>query len=184
MFAALPGVDGTTRGLGLSLTEDSATGQTEYRFEGALYFTDYVTAWQGLWPDHEAPPFQLDYIPPGVTETVVGRWTNPDLLEYVWTPESSTGPIALQAISVVQPETEQQVDEATRQANIEYILERYQNAIPQGQIVQDPSAIQQTLSAIFGPGTANNMTNWTTYACGDYQTRVLSVLELDPNLRQ
>jgi hypothetical protein len=31
--------------------------------------------------------------------------------------------------------------------------------------------------AIFGAGTANNMTNWETFACGDYQTRVLDWLD-------
>lgn len=177
MFASILGVDGTTRGMELTLEEDTATGQTEYKFEGTLYFTEYVATWQGLRPDHEPPPFRLDYLPPGLTETTVGRWTNADLLEYIWTPDSPTGPISLQAISVVQPETELQVDEAALEANIEYVLERFNNAIPQGQIVQDPSAIQQVLSGIFGTGIANNMTNWTTYACGDYQTRVLSVLD-------
>lgn len=187
VFTMIPGMEGNPRGMSLEILEDSATGQTEYTMEGRLKFDDFDSIWGGLWRDREPPPFFFEYLPPGVTSTVLGEWTDPELLVYLRPPGGSES-ASFRVVSVYQPEVEMEVDEATRAENEAYILDQFFDEIPDGQIIEDPSYLQSALSAVFGAGTANNMTNWTEYACGDYQTRVIAMLDAirthpDPEVR-
>jgi hypothetical protein len=91
--------------------------------------------------------------------------------------------IPLRAVSVLQPELEVEIDPELTAELIKELQEKFINEIPSGQVVTNPSLIQSALSALFSPGSANNLTGGS-FACGDYQTRVirwLDAIRTDPD---
>lgn len=184
---AIPPLTRSDSSLQLQLFEDQGTGFLQFRFNGRLDVTRYATFWEsysGAMP----PPLRFIYSPPGTVDTVAGSWTNTAQLELVWNAEGAGGPFPLQAVTVLAPELTQEVSDETATANLDALATDFLNEIPAGQVTTDPTLKQRALGVFFAPGTVNNMTNWTTFACGDYQTRVLRWLESirthpDPQVR-
>lgn len=189
LAAAIPPLDGSDSEFNLDLQEDPDTGLLRFTFRGRVDLSSYVDYWQRINPQLETPPFRFDYIPAGTLDSVSGDWTDNILLEVFWTPESARTSVPVRAISVIEPLLEQEVDPATADANLDTIRSRFLDEIPTGQVQQDPSVLQRILMGVgASPGLANNMTNWTTWSCGDYQTRVLAWLDSirtssDPEVR-
>jgi hypothetical protein len=183
-FAALLGsIPGLAGDLTLTLTEDEVTRQRAFDLRGRLDFSRWPESWQDPTAEDRAAPFFLDYIPAGTVETVSGGWTTPAPLTLVYAGEGPAS-IPLRAVSVLQPELEVVMDPESTAALIDELSEGFVREIPVGQVQMNPSLIQSVLGVVFAPGTVNNMTNWTTFACGDYQTRViqwLDAMRVDPD---
>lgn len=165
------------------------TGIQQFDFRGRIDLSGYAAYWQSMHPDLEPPPFRFSYLPPGTLDSTSGNWTDDILLELRWTPGQPPSNYPLRAISVIEPLLEQDVFSDQVDANLDTIKDRFLDEIPQGQILQNPTIKQRILMGVFSPGLASNMTNWTTWSCGDYQTRVLGWLDGirtsdDPQVRQ
>ncbi|MCX6071747.1 MAG: hypothetical protein NTU91_12975 [Chloroflexi bacterium] len=183
LVRSVPGLSGPNTDLTLDLTEDEATRQRTFDLHGRLDFSAYSNFWTGATADESFPPFVFDYLPAGMTETVSGDWTDPKGLMLTWLDQDPTN-IPLRAVSVLQPELEVEIDPELTTGLIKELQEKFVDEIPVGQVMTNPSLIQSALSAVFSPGSANNLTNGSDYACGDYQTRVirwLDAIRTDPD---
>lgn len=176
ILESIPGISGSPSDLTLSMVEDEATLQRSFDLRGRLDFALWQDYWGTTLPDGGTPPFVLTYLPAGTTETVSGGWTSQAPLTLT---RSADGTLAvpLRAVSVLQPELEVEIDPDLTAGLLEELGERFLDEIPVGQVNRNPSLIQSALGVVFAPGTVNNMTNWTTFACGDYQTRVIKWLD-------
>ena len=174
---AIPPLAGSDSSFGLTIVEDSATRILRFDFNSRLDMSKYPAYWQALDPEADPPPFRFTYSPPGNRETVSGSWTDSIALNVVWKSDSPSTRLPLRAVSILEPLLEEEISPSQVEANLETIMSRFGDEIPVGQILTNPTRKQSILTAIFGPGTANNMTNWQTFACGDYQTRVLDWLD-------
>lgn len=187
ILASVPGLAGSGSDLTLSLTEDEAAVQRTFDFRGRLDFSAWAAAWPPPTPEQGITPFILEYLPAGTLETVSGGWTTPGPLTLTYTGEGAAS-VPLRAVSVLQPELEVPIDADLTEELLDDLSASFVQEIPVGQVRQDPSLIQSALGVVFAPGTVNNMTNWTTFACGDYQTRVIQWLDSirthpDPQVR-
>lgn len=158
-----------------------------YDLRGRLDFSAWAEAWPSAFADQAPTPFLLEYLPAGTVETVSGGWTTTGPLVLACTGEGVAS-VPLRAVSVLQPELEVEIDPDLTAELIENLGRSFVQTIPTGQVQTDPSLIQRALGVVFSPGTANNMTTWTTFACGDYQTRVIQWLDSirtnpDPEVR-
>lgn len=189
LAGAIPPLDGSETEFNLDFQEDPDTGLLRFDFRGRVDLSNYLNYWQQLNPRLQPPPFRFDYSPAGTVDSVSGDWSDNILLEVRWTPESARSSIPVRAISIIEPLLEQEVDSDTIAENLDTIKSRFMDEIPHGQITQDPTIKQRILmGTFFSPGLASNMTNWTTWSCGDYQTRVLAWLDAvrthsDPDVR-
>lgn len=176
VLASIPGLAGSGSELTLSLTADEATQMRTYDFRGRLDFSAWAAAWPTPFADQAPTPFILEYLPAGTVETVSGGWTTSGPLVLAYTGEGAAG-VPLRAVSVLQPELEVEIDPDLTAELIDDLSAAFIETIPTGQVRTDPTLIQSALGVVFAPGTVNNMTNWTTFACGDYQTRVIQWLD-------
>lgn len=176
VLASIPGLAGSSSELTLTQTEDEATSQRTFDLRGRLDFSGWASAWPHPLPDGGTTPFIFDYLPAGTIETVSGGWTATGPLTLVYTGEGAAG-IPLRAVSVLQPELEVPIDPDLTEVLLEDLSASFVQEIPVGQVRTNPTLIQNALGVVFAPGTVNNMTNWTTFACGDYQTRVIQWLD-------
>jgi hypothetical protein len=172
----------------LSVQEDSATGLLRFDFRGRVDLGSYAAYWQTINSQLEPPPFRFDYSPPGTLDSTSGNWTDNITLELRWAPGPGPASFPLRAISVIEPLLEEEVEQGAAARNLETIKSRFLDEIPVGQITTDPSFIQRTLMNVFSPGLSSNMTNWTKFSCGDFQTRTLAWLDSirthpDPEMR-
>jgi len=119
---------------------------------------------------------QISAPPPALQPRDNRASTTPGPLTLVYAGEGPAS-IPLRAVGVLQPELAVEVDPESTAALIDELSEEFVQEIPVGQVQTDPSFIQSVLGVVFAPGTVNNMTNWTTFACGDYQTRVIQWLD-------
>jgi hypothetical protein len=177
LAGAIPPLAGSESQFALDIVEDSATGNTQYDFNSRLDMSGYDAYWKALDPESEPPPFKLTYSPPGNLDSTSGAWSDSIALDVVWKSDSSLTRLPLRAISILEPLLQEDVSPSEADANLETIKSRFGSEIPVGQILTNPTRKQRILMAIFGAGTANNMTNWEEFACGDYQTRVLDWLD-------
>ena len=187
VLASVPGLAGSGSELTLTQTEDEATRMRSYDLRGRLDFSVWAAAWPTPFAESSPTPFILEYLPAGVVETVSGGWTTTAPLMLAYTGEGAAS-VPLRAVSVLQPELEVPIDPDLTQELLDDLSASFIQEIPVGQVSTDPSVIQSVLGVVFAPGTVNNMTNWTTFACGDYQTRVIQWLDSirthpDPQVR-
>ena len=176
ILESLPGIGGSPSELTLKMTEDDATLQRSFDLRGRLDFALWPDYWGAMLPDGGTPPFVLTYLPAGTTETVSGGWTAEGPLTLTRAADGELA-IPLRAVSVLQPELEVEIDPDLTAELLGALGEQFLDEIPVGQVNQNPSLIQSALGVVFAPGKVNNMTNWTTFACGDYQTRVIKWLD-------
>ncbi len=130
--------------------------------------------------------FRLDLNLPGEIDDVNGEWTDPQELSVDWQADGGAEAIPLRAVTVYHPGSAAP-DNDTFIANQQQLLDRFTVELGNGQIVSDPSPIQNYLTAIFGPGRTNNMTNGKFNACGWWQGEVLKWLDsirLNPDPKQ
>jgi hypothetical protein len=120
--------------------------------------------------------FVLDLDIPGQLEESPGEWTDRTELKAEWDAESPLTALNLRAYTILHPGSEAPEDD-TFIANQETLLDRFTAELGNGQIVSTPSPLQNYLTAIFGPGRANNMTNGTMNACGWWQGEVIKWLD-------
>jgi hypothetical protein len=177
LASAIPPLAGSDSTFGLNIVEDNATKVMRFDFNSRLDMSKYTAYWKTIDPDSDPPPFRFTYSPPGNRDTVSGAWSDTIALDVVWKSDSTVTRLPLRAVSILEPQLEQEVSPSQVEANLETIKSRFGSEIPVGQIRKDPSLIQSILMTVFSAGTANNMTNWETFACGDYQTRVLDWLD-------
>ena len=176
LIQSIPGLVGSGSNLALDLTEDSATGQITFDLHGRLDLERHVEFWGRVRPDSAVPPFVLEYLPAGTVENVSGAWTDAASLTFTWIDQDPTS-VPLRAVSVLQPELEPEIDADLTADLLEALQQEFLDEIPAGQVTTNPTLFQRALGVFFARGKVNNMTNWTTFACGDYQTRVIKWLD-------
>jgi len=128
--------------------------------------------------DEAGPPqFQLTVAMPGKLESEpAGLWIDGDQLKADWRADTGAGTLNLRAVTIQHPETEAPLPD-TLAANEDKLLDRFTTELGVGQIVSDPSAIQNYLTGVLDPGKANNLTNGQSNACGWWQGKVLDWLD-------
>lgn len=177
IFLTLPPLAGSGTSFRLVLEEDPATGVRGYLFSGNFEMQGYAGYWEAINPRLQVPEFTFEYFPPGTVDTIGGDWTDNAQLQLRWAPSSPVYRVPLRAKSIYDPQLSEQLSPEELEEKLDHLRERFGDEIPVGQILQNPSLIQAGLMPIFGPGIANNMTNWTQFACGDYQTKILAWLD-------
>jgi len=120
--------------------------------------------------------FVLDIDLPGSLETTNGPWTDTQKLIMNWEADSGADPVNLRAVSIQHPDNEP-VSPETLERDVGTLVDRFTVELGNGQIVSNPSLMQNYLTALFSPGKANNMTNGTLYACGWWQGKVVDWLD-------
>ncbi len=187
IIQSVPGLAGTQASMSLELSEDEASGLKVADFNAARWdMAAYQAYWESLSASTAVPDFQFKVDPPGFAEQTSGKWTSPDILFTEWDTSDPVKVIALSFRSVFDTNQEE-LSEEDLQNNQEALIDRFLVEIPAGQVLKDPTYIQEALATYFSPGTINN---WTSggFACGNYQTMVLDWLDAirrhpDPEVR-
>lgn len=131
---------------------------------------------QQLIDQYGPPRFELKVQLPGKIETSVGPWTSTEPLTLHWNADNGADTISLMASTLQQPESQAPPPDVLA-AHEQQILDRFTVELGNGQIVSNPTPIQNYLTAIFGPGRTNNLTNGQMNACGWWQGQVIRWLD-------
>lgn len=176
IIQSVPGFAGTQASMDLKLQEDLESGLQIAEFRSAFWdMNTYSAYWESQAEGVEVPTFRFKIDPPGFHEEISGKWTNPDILFTEWTTADPTKVIALSFRSIWDPDRGPYTAEDVR-GELDALIDRFLVETPIGQVVNDPSFIQNGLAGIFPAGWVNNWTGGG-YACGDYQTIVLNWLD-------
>lgn len=187
IIQSVPGLAGTQASMSLELAEDEVSGLRVADFSAGRWdMAAYQAYWESLTEATAVPDFTFQVDPPGFAERTSGKWTNPDILLTEWDTSDPVKVIALSFRSVFDPNPVELSEEELQQS-LEALVDRFLVEIPAGQVLTDPTFIQEALATYFSPGTINNWTNGG-FACGDYQTMVLTWLDAirrhpDPEVR-
>jgi len=176
IIQSVPGFAGTQASMELELQEDLESGLQIAEFRSAFWDMDaYTSYWETLAEGVQAPTFRFHIDPPGFHEEISGKWTSPDILFTEWETSDPTRVIALSFRSIWDPDRGPYTEDDVR-GQLEALTDRFLVETPIGQVVSDPSFIQNGLAGTFPAGWVNNWTGGG-FACGDYQTIVLNWLD-------